>query len=1482
MKCSRLLLLTSVAAVSLGPVNTAMAGPQGGHVTGGSASISPNGNKTDIHQNSDRAILDWRSFDVGAQEHVEFHQPSSNSIALNRINDTKASQIDGKLTANGHVMLINPNGVVFGKGAQVDVGSLTASSADINNDDFMAGKMDFDEAGKVDAAIINHGSISVKEVGLVNFVAPRVENHGVIAAKLGKVQLAAADTFTLDMAGDGLLQIAVSDEEANKMASNTGRITAEGGLVALTATSARNIVDSLVENSGIIEASSMSKVGGKVILSGSHTRVAGSIKADGRIGGGEILIGGDYRGRSIENVTTAKVTKITTTAKITASATDKGDGGKVIIWADKATRFEGEIEAKGGEHGGDGGFVETSGKIDLDIAQGASVNAAAHHEDGAPGSWLLDPSNVTITDGGTNNIAGGGGTFDPTVDTYSIDAGSISAALNNGNNVTITTTANGGADAEEGDITISNATIEKNVNNNDVALTFQAHRNIMVSNSSITSFENALNLILNADRDANQDGAVSITNSTIKTNGGHFVAGGDSGTLWGADGIKDTADDAASTGADNVAAYGNATLERGIELDTTYINTGAGDVFISGVGYSHATNSDLQGFYMSGGKIETTTGSVNISGIAGNGDGNSLSGATFSWSNGIETNGGDITIYGEQGNGDGDFSRGVGIIGTTLLAKNEGAIIITGEADDFSGTDASSIRVQSSNIETRGNGALFLDGTVTNMSSSPMSSIGGDFTTGLITLKADRLNLIGLDEIKTSGTIHILPKTASTAIDLGTAWTPHLSLEDNELALLNAGNKLIIGDSTNGTGDVIITSWDLSSKDYDVEVYGNDFNVGGIIMGAGNILLHAMDNGGESGDLIITNDITRGVNGVATLNLRADRNISNTSNAGIEASDANNDANTDADSLNVILNADRDADQNGSINLTAVDITTLGGDIIMGGGTNPETTYAYGTEEYNFGILVENGSDLNAGGGNITLNGHGKKFGGNYNFGVNINLNTNASSLLTTGNGLITLNGQGGGEGSGQGHFGVRTIGATITAENGDITINGSGGNGTSDNIGFDTNNTDITHTGNGNLIVTAISGTNTQQDIDDSNGNNSQWGSATTNNITINANSIDFTRFDSFQAANNITITPRTSETSIGLAGAVGDLQLDDATLAKFNAGNTLIIGNSALNNNDVIIDTWDLSGETFDLSILGDDFDIGGLTIGAGDITFIAQQNIVVNTAIGNSGAGGDVALVAGNYFINRAGANAIDAGAGRYLIYTDGPSVTVKGGLGGSNLYNRTYSASLPESIKQSGDKFIYAYRPTLTFTARPIALDDFQPDFNSFIYTVEGFEAGDTLASAFNGLPAFNKTRIGSGRYQINIAAGSLLSQVGYNFEFVDGRLSMPGATQRLNSSVEFITQAPDQWFGNSRQTGLPNPAAMQLSRQSIKSTQHSHSMQENNADNESPLPKILKIMTQTSSNQGDADVRLIEANLLKIEKPVVDFYDLCSYNVIYCQ
>ncbi len=316
----------------------ACANPSGGVVTGGNASIVSSGKKLDVHQHSDQAVIDWRSFDIGVDEHTQFHQPSSGSTALNRVKSADPSRIAGKLSANGHVILVNPNGVVFDRGARVDVNGLIATSADIDTRDFMAGTLNFSQPGDPDASIVNHGEITAKEAGLVGLVAPNVENHGVIRARLGKVQLASGDTFTVDLHGDGLLSVEASDAVTSQLVANTGRISAEGGEIALSAAAGRELVDSLIVVEGELTAPTIKEKGGKIVIAaaGAHDRARWDKK-----GGQEAdpaLSSSHREGQETEvgdRQKQGQSTVLVGNAYLDASGRDAGEqGGKIEITGD--------------------------------------------------------------------------------------------------------------------------------------------------------------------------------------------------------------------------------------------------------------------------------------------------------------------------------------------------------------------------------------------------------------------------------------------------------------------------------------------------------------------------------------------------------------------------------------------------------------------------------------------------------------------------------------------------------------------------------------------------------------------------------------------------------------------------------------------------------------------------------------------------------------------------------------------------------------------------------------------------------------------------------------------------------------------------------------------------------------------------------------------------------------------------------------------
>lgn len=396
-------------------------------VRAGEASIQTQGAVTLIRQSSERAVIDWRSFSTSAAEAVNFAQPSSVAATLNRVTGAQASVLMGQINANGAVFLVNPHGVIIGGGAQINVGSFIASTANISDQDFMARRLAFSSPGDAGANIVNQGGISVAEGGLLALVAPSVRNDGVILARLGKVALAAGDTFTLDLYGDQLINLAVSPERlasatGSLNVAHSGSIEAAGGQVLLvTASAGKGVLDDVINLSGTIRADSVGQQGGKISLLGLNaavnvsgeltvlgqdvgerggqidvrgTRVSladgARLDASGQAGGGTVHLGGDWQGRG--NDLRADTTSVATGARISADALQAGNGGEVVVWSDEHTAFAGEISARGGALAGDGGRVEVSGKQTLDF----SGNVDASATNGLAGSLLLDPAILTI------------------------------------------------------------------------------------------------------------------------------------------------------------------------------------------------------------------------------------------------------------------------------------------------------------------------------------------------------------------------------------------------------------------------------------------------------------------------------------------------------------------------------------------------------------------------------------------------------------------------------------------------------------------------------------------------------------------------------------------------------------------------------------------------------------------------------------------------------------------------------------------------------------------------------------------------------------------------------------------------------------------------------------------------------------------------------------------------------------------------------
>jgi len=290
------LLAAGVSLLGLAAASGAYALPTGGEIASGKADIatSADGKTMSINQHTDKLITNWQDFSVGGGERVSFQQPTNQSIALNRVIGANGSQIQGQLDANGRVFLVNPNGVMFGAGAQVNVGGLVASTQNLSDADFLAGRYRF--AGTSGQSVENAGTITAADGGSVALLGARVSNTGVVRAQMGRVALGAGNAFNVNFDGNGLLNLQVEGGAVDAQAHNGGLLKADGGEVLMTARAAGDLLGSVVRNSGTIEAKGLSSRAGKITLDGGEVQVGGKLDAsaqDAATAGGTVTTRGE-------------------------------------------------------------------------------------------------------------------------------------------------------------------------------------------------------------------------------------------------------------------------------------------------------------------------------------------------------------------------------------------------------------------------------------------------------------------------------------------------------------------------------------------------------------------------------------------------------------------------------------------------------------------------------------------------------------------------------------------------------------------------------------------------------------------------------------------------------------------------------------------------------------------------------------------------------------------------------------------------------------------------------------------------------------------------------------------------------------------------------------------------------------------------------------------------------------------------------------
>ena len=652
---------------------TAQVLPSGLNVVHGQAAAVVKGNQMTV-TNSANAVLNWQAFSVGAGQQVRFDQPAASSRVLNRVVGNDASQIFGSISSNGQVWLLNPRGVLFGRDARVDVGSLVVSTLGLPLADWINGHGTLSlttMAGAGAAPIVNQGELRAVSGGRVWLLGGEggVRNEGLIAAPDGQVVLAAGRS--VDLVDERLPHVAVRVSAPGAEVLNLGSVTAGGGRV--------DLLSAVVNQSGIVQADSMGTAGGVVRLqatesvqmaAGSVTSASGSggggvlidagpagtllaagtvqaigragrggevqmlgwhvgltdvatVDASGAAGGGQVFVGGGLQGKDA-SLRNAEAVYFGPAATVRADATDNGDGGRIILWGDHATRAYGTLSARGGAAGGDGGFIETSGGW-LD-ARPASVRTDAPM--GRVGQWLLDPFDIDIVSGVGDAGFGSGPSFVSSLGATQLGIDTIIAALDT-SDVTITTGSGGSG---QGDIGMSSVTLSVSPPGprtltldaaHDINLVFStiettaafpltvnllAGNDIYLDNSALVSYGGPLTIDMKATTGAitvlsspniygrplavNLDAAQDILfqDSTIESGNGSFPvtfkAGGSISVVSTGSGANILANDG-PLGLTFTALGGN------IDIDSAYISTtnGAAVVNLSATG-----NIDIHNF----------------------------------------------------------------------------------------------------------------------------------------------------------------------------------------------------------------------------------------------------------------------------------------------------------------------------------------------------------------------------------------------------------------------------------------------------------------------------------------------------------------------------------------------------------------------------------------------------------------------------------------------------------------------------------------------------------------------------------------------------------------------------------------------------------------------------------------------------------------------------------------------------------------------
>lgn len=1227
-------LTYSLVFTHLSWVPYAHAGPTDGVIVGGSGSISQSDLTTTINQNTSSLAINWNSFDVGVNETVNFVQPTSSSIALNRILSNSASEIYGQINANGQVVLVNPNGVFFGGTSSVNVGGLIAAGLDISPADFMNGDYIFNDVLGTDGTVINSGLINASLGGNVALLGKQVSNEGVISAQLGSVNLAAGNAAVLTFDQTGMLGVQVTEAilqdelGIDPAVLNSGEINAQGGRVLLTASVSQDVFSQAVNsgelsqatsvvvnedgtftlgggadvvNTGVVDVSTtaLNQNAGQIVLLGENVTSSGIILADagnadggnielhatdtslltensitsaksinngkggsvkvlgnnvglfdtskvdasGANGGGQVLLGGDKRGENIK-IRNAEFTYISEQAQVKADANDNGDGGKIIAFADDTARVHGDLLARGGLNGGDGGFIETSGKMALIVTSAPDTSSAL----GIGGEWLIDPRDIDIVSTYTSGCVDPqcvdaastlSNPFSASENTTEILIDLIKTALTGGNSVSIDTGSTGG---QNGDITFR-ALFDYTGIGTGGTLTLDAKGDIDFTNISAIAASDSSNLSFNLY----SEGVVTLGTSTISTNGGSFTVGDTSATLPTSFINNGTINTSAGLGggAITINTSGDITLgsiDVSDTVDGNATDQGGAVTLNSGRDVLLSTAYDFHNTYTSTFTVNAAR-HINISEIfsdtsSGNRDTQNLILNSNSNDNGT----GNVNITADIYTGGGNFTvTGVNFDSTGQIINSDDSNSVGGSNSTTGGDITLTMdgTVDLGNIiaertENSGDVSIYALGAVTIESGATVGTRGGDL-------------IVGFDDPAASP-VDIFPTSFTNNGTIDTS----SSITGGDLTINSSGSVLL------GVMDVSDTSANNSD---------NDFGGSILVNSGGSITLD------QDYDYHLTRGGQADIGGIGTsLTLNADDNIN--INANIFDSDSGT-----VDTQNIALNANLNGDTTGNVNINA-DIYTSGGNFTVTGlNYVTDAGKIINTNDSHDSSLTGDGTSSTTSGGHIDLD-----MTGFVSLGTIIT-ETSFVPTITTNSGNIDIDAGG-----------AITVGGTITTYGGKFTVNSG--------ASFDSSGQSILTTGfddlnGGNISITGVTGT-------------LETGVLTADGGTAVTADTDGNNAGSVTLTSDGALTVGSTISAIGSDG--NDVANNDASRGKDGGTGGQVVITS--NNDAVSVAVIDTSGG----NASGDDDD-GGNGGNADFIKIDAATTISVNsdlTAVGGDAAG------------------------------------------------------------------------------------------------------------------------------------------------------------------------------------------------------------------------------------------------------------------------